>query len=229
MKRNYTPVVFGTFFLSLSVLFALAGANLLGDAKIWQLIWPLAVVAFGVSALIPKGGRIIGSGLILAGAWFFVSELLSINVQREFIIAGIVALVGITIIVYFITNKTSNNSKEDDIKNELIIFGGKSDTVKDNQYKGSDITIIFGGMELDLSKMEIKHDINISVFAMFGGMEITLPKNVRLKLSTSAIFGGVENNAKDEDIEDNAPVVYLSSFTMCGGIEINRKEKKDKK
>lgn len=229
MKRNYTPVVVGVFFLSLAVLYVLAGASVISNASVWQLAWPLAVIAIGATSLLTKGTRIFGTAIVLVGAWFFASELFNLTVQTEFVIAGVVALVGIAILFHFMQNKTNKNNNTDSIKSELVIFGGKSDVVKDDQYIGSDVTLIFAGMELDLSKMEIKHDINISVFAMFGGMEINLPKNVRLKLNTSAIFGGVENSAKDEDVSDDAPIVYINAFAVCGGIEINRKQKKDKK
>ncbi len=220
MKKDYTKFVAGLFVLSVGVLFLLSALNVLGGVSVWRLIWPLAIVSVGCSALIPKGGKLVGAGVILAGLWLFVSPFTTLEIKYEYIISIVVALLGISIILSFFKGPKIFSGKGG--KNELIVFSGKEDIVIDKDYEGGNAVIIFGGYTLDLSKMEITHDINISAFTLFGGLELFVPKNVKLDISTSAIFGGVENKAINIDSTDEF-TIHINVFALFGGADINNR------
>ena len=216
MKKDYTKIVFGAFLLGVAALFLLSSMDALGGVKTWRLIWPLALAAVGTASLIARGSRIFGAAAILVGIWFFIAPFTDIDIDRNIIFAGIIALIGLSVIASYFHSGVGGKSG----KNAFILFGGKEEKITDPDYTGNSSTVLFGGYELDLSKLDLTHDIHISLFAMFGGMELYVPENVKLKLNTSAIFGGVENKAKVSESPD-AFTIHIDAFTIFGGIEIN--------
>ncbi len=78
---------------------------------------------------------------------------------------------------------------------------------------------IFGGVELDLREAIIEEDIVINATVAFGGIDISVPGNVNVKVSNIPIFGGVSNKA-GRTYNESLPTIYVNSTCMFGGIDI---------
>lgn len=65
----------------------------------------------------------------------------------------------------------------------------------------------------------MQHDVEINATAIFAGIDIFVPSNVRIKINNVPIFGGVDNKVADTT-DPNAPTIYLNSTCMFGGIDI---------
>ncbi len=84
---------------------------------------------------------------------------------------------------------------------------------------GTTMNAIFGGVELDLTDAIIDEDVVINATAVFGGIDIKVPYNVKVKVSNVPVFGGVSNKVPtSRDL--NAPTIFLNSTCMFGGIDI---------
>ena len=59
------------------------------------------------------------------------------------------------------------------------------------EFKGKNLDAIFGGIDLDLRGAKITSDVVINASAVFGGIDIIVPENVKVKIKSNAIFGGV--------------------------------------
>ena len=81
------------------------------------------------------------------------------------------------------------------------------------------ISIIFGSVEIDLSKAILKKDQIINANAIFGGVDIRVPSGVNIKVKSTPIFGGVENKTKTE-YNESLPTLYINGVAMFGGVEI---------
>jgi len=81
------------------------------------------------------------------------------------------------------------------------------------------VNSIFGGIVLDLREAVIINDVEITATALFAGIDIFVPKGVRVKINNVPIFGGVSNKAEQYE-EIGAPTIYLNSTCMFGGIDI---------
>lgn len=99
------------------------------------------------------------------------------------------------------------------------IFSGCETNYTGKEFFGAELTAIFGGVDCDLRGAIIKNDCYIEAVAVFGGIEIFLPDNVNLEIESTAIFGETENKRHISHIE-NAPVVYLKTFSFFGGVDI---------
>ena len=53
--------------------------------------------------------------------------------------------------------------------------------------------------------------------AIFGGIDIFVPDNINVKVSSNCIFGGISNKTS---VHKDAPTIYISGTCMFGGVEI---------
>ena len=56
---------------------------------------------------------------------------------------------------------------------------------------------------------------------MFGGIDIYVPENVKVKVQATSVFGGVDKS-KINDTDDAKHTVYINATCLFGGIEIKR-------
>lgn len=82
---------------------------------------------------------------------------------------------------------------------------------------------VFGGVELDLREATLTaRETVIHVFAMFGGIEITVGEDVELVVSGAGILGGFEG-ASSAGSAPGAPVVRVVGAAIFGGVEVRRR------
>lgn len=86
-------------------------------------------------------------------------------------------------------------------------------------FHGACINAIFGSVDLNLKNAVIDRDIVIHATATFGGIKIIIPPNVKVKVSSIPIFGGVSTRSSFSSAQ-NCPVIYLNGTCMFGGIEV---------
>jgi hypothetical protein len=61
--------------------------------------------------------------------------------------------------------------------------------------------------------------VAIIVIAVFGGIEINIPKDWNVKIEGTPLFGGYSMNHKRPFVE-NAPTVVFKGLALFGGVEI---------
>jgi hypothetical protein len=111
----------------------------------------------------------------------------------------------------------------------VAIFGGVSR--KGNWHvepKMTSITI-FGGAELDFRDVQLPaQEITLHSTCVFGGIDITVPPEMRVVDSGFAIFGGRDVSSDSSEVSPNAPVLRLTGFTIFGGLSAKHKQRKPK-
>ena len=83
---------------------------------------------------------------------------------------------------------------------------------------------IFGGTELDFSDASFTAETTtITVFCLFGGVNIRVRDGMRTLSKAVAIFGGVDNRASAMP-NPNAPLLVVEGIVLFGGIDIRVKK-----
>lgn len=83
---------------------------------------------------------------------------------------------------------------------------------------------IFGGTELDFSDASFTAETTtITVFCLFGGVNIRVRDGMRTLSKAVAIFGGVDNRASAAP-HPNAPLLVVEGLVLFGGIDIRIKK-----
>jgi predicted membrane protein len=106
-----------------------------------------------------------------------------------------------------------------------VIFGGDSKKVSSYDFKGGHFTVIFGGMEMDLTNCTLSKEKNIiDVEIVFGGLTLTVPREWNIRSEVTPVMGGIEdesNSGKDHYIDPAAELIIRGNVVM-GGMEIKR-------
>lgn len=98
-------------------------------------------------------------------------------------------------------------------------FSGQNIKIENEKFTGADLTAVFGGVKYDLKNAIIESDVVINASSTFGGIEIYVPENVKVKTKSTAIFGGVENKAKTK-ADENGHTIYVNGTVLFGGVEV---------
>lgn len=86
-------------------------------------------------------------------------------------------------------------------------------------FAGASLNAVFGAVVLDLRDAQLPANVEVNATAIFGGIDIYIPKGVNVKVNNVPIFGGVSNKT-GQFTEPGAPTIYLNSTCMFGGIDI---------
>ena len=113
--------------------------------------------------------------------------------------------------------KLNENNKEG--QSYCATFGGQNVNFDEEKFTGADVNAIFGGVKLDLKNAIIDQDVVINASAIFGGIDIYVPKNVKVKTKSVPIFGGVNNKANTSP-DEKSHTIYINGTAIFGGIEI---------
>lgn len=85
------------------------------------------------------------------------------------------------------------------------------------------VVTFMGGAELDLREAALPADgAEIAILAIWGGVEIVVPPDVRIDMGGMAIMGGFEQRrGYVPDPGPGAPVVRITGFALMGGVEVS--------
>lgn len=99
-------------------------------------------------------------------------------------------------------------------------MGGISRKNNTNTFRGGELSAIMGGVEIDLSEAQISDDTaTINVFAFWGGIEITVPRNWKVEIDAYPILGGIEDDTKPSQ-EEKLKKLIVRGYAIMGGVEI---------
>lgn len=173
------------------------------DNKMWSFIW-----------------LVIGIVLLLCA-----QSILSFSLIGKLIFPFILVMLGISIIFKDTFNKKvaekirTLNSNKGEFEEFCATFGSQQSNFSGQEFNGANLDAIFGSVELDISKAIIKKDQVINANSIFGGIEITVPTGVNIKVKSTPIFGGVSNKANTE-YNESLPTIYINGVALFGGVEI---------
>ncbi|MDD3475041.1 MAG: hypothetical protein PHP08_04070 [Candidatus Dojkabacteria bacterium] len=187
--------------------------------KIVSIFWPLILIYLGLKMFFENnttGGVILftlGSVIFLTNVfdWNFFSILWPL------LIIGI----GVSILVKKDETRFNIESSEysDDYIKESVAFWGSDKKLTSKSFKGGEINVAFGGVNLDMRETKIHKDgAKLNVNVAFGGAEIFVPKNCRVKTNGTGILGGWDPHLSSSDIKE--PVLEITGTAIFGGVDI---------
>jgi Domain of unknown function (DUF1707)/Cell wall-active antibiotics response 4TMS YvqF len=90
------------------------------------------------------------------------------------------------------------------------------------------VVTVFGGADIDLRDAILPGpEITIRAIAVFGGISITVPPEMRVIDSGVAVFGGRDVSGSTAESErPDSPVLRLEGACVFGGIDVKHKQRK---
>jgi len=226
-KTDYSRIVLGLLLVVLAVLILIDNFDLYPvEWSKYIFTWQTLLIAIGLILLPKRGNRTTGTVLIIIGAFFLAAKFyeMPISISKLFWPA-VILFIGISLVFsgkkrhWHPFQKVDLN---DELVNDVSIFGGSEQRFTSQQFKGGRITNIFGGSTIDLSSAQLVPGINIiDLLCVFGGSKLIIPSDWQLKIEVTSIFGGVSDKRKQpQTMPDNAPELVLKGLVLFGGIEI---------
>ncbi|MBL4677545.1 MAG: hypothetical protein JKY70_15290 [Mucilaginibacter sp.] len=108
----------------------------------------------------------------------------------------------------------------DDYLDATSIFGGVNKTILSKNFRGGDITNIFGGTELDFTQADIHGRVVIDVTQVFGGTKLIVPANWHVISDLAAVFAGVDDKRVKTGQPNMDKVLVLKGVSLFAGIDI---------
>jgi len=114
--------------------------------------------------------------------------------------------------------------RADDTEHVVNIFAGNSRKGAWHVPRTIRIFNVFGGTELDFTDARFTAETTyITVFCLFGGVDIRVREGMRTLSRAIAVFGGVDNRAPSST-DPNAPLLVIEGAVLFGGVDIRIKK-----
>lgn len=220
-----TPrLIIGFGILALGMLWTLDNLNVLQSEPITRW-WPaILVVIGGVQLLDRRVNKLAPIALILVGTLLLLDEAYVIDFDLGDLIPLAIALLGAKLMWEALTRRKARAvdavADSDSVIHAFAIMGGVKRQSTSSAYRGGDANAIMGGVELDLRKAQIAagDDVVIDAFAMWGGVEITVPENWRVVGNVLPVMGAFEDNTHPSG--EPGPTVTIRGTAIMGAIEV---------
>ncbi len=189
--------------------------------------WPSLLILVGVVQLATGSmGPIAATLLIGTGALLQARELdLLPGGLTRFLLPAALILVGLWIVVSAATGRSARRSRasatkvREDTVDRFVAFGGLEVQNASKAFSGGSVTAMFGGAGLDLQSAELPEaGADLEVTALFGGVEVSVPKSWRVEVRGTPLFGGVEDAT--EPPTGDGPVLRIRATAIFGGVEV---------
>ncbi|HXW88607.1 MAG TPA: DUF1707 domain-containing protein [Streptosporangiaceae bacterium] len=109
----------------------------------------------------------------------------------------------------------------------VAIFGGATRKGAWHPEPVIDVLTVFGGAELDFRDAVLPgNEITLRATSVLGGVEVTVPPEMRVIDNGSAILGGREIRGGPESGGPDSPVLRIEGICVLGGIEVRRKQRR---
>lgn len=235
--KQIKPIIWGIAIIALGLIF---GGNALGLFSLdiffdgW---WTLFIIIPSIISLITDKDKIMSLGFIAVGVILLLAaqNVFSYDVAWKVILAIFLVAVGLSIIVRSlfhskndqeVAKKVAEAEKDGkSMDSQFAAFSGTDRVYKDEVFTGSNIAAIFGGVKLDLRNAKFTKDTVIKAFALFGGIDIIVPSDVKVKLKSGFIFGGFSDNRKAPSNKGKY-TIYIDAAGGFGGVTVTDKPEK---
>lgn len=220
-------VLWGLVFIVLGVIVALNALDIISFNIFFHGWWTLFIIVPCFIGLFDESnksklGNIIGMivGVLLL---LLCQGLIRLDIIVKLFIPVVLIIIGIYLILGSVF-KSDVSKKIKDIKvkdksegicatfSEQFITKSADDTVE-----SVNLDAVFGSVVYDLSDAKIKNETVIKASAIFGGIDIIVPKDVEVKVKSTPIFGGVSNKNKTKGAKK---VVYVDALALFGSVDI---------
>lgn len=210
--------IFGIIFIILAGLYLLDAFEIM-NFSLGHFIsnwYPLLIIGGGVYYLSKSsytaGFIFLTIGLVLQGNKL---DLFHFNFW-EILFPAILLVVGISLLK---GKKSSKNIRHEDKFEVNSFFGGSSERINSDNLKSGEIFVLFGAAEIDLRDAKLSSDFTqLNITAIFGGVELTVPKDWRIHTKGTPIFGAIENKTYENSAYTHT--LNINCTTTFGGVEI---------
>ena len=220
--------ILGLIFIVIGIIIMLNALDVTNIDIFFDGWWTLFIIIPSLVSLINQKD-ITGSLIVLfIGVLLLLSaqNVLDFDIILKLLLPAIMIIIGLSFLFKdLFNNKVSEEIKKINAKKAkdggyTSTFSSQNVNLDGEDFSGCEINAVFGGVKLNLDKAVIKNDVVINCSAIFGGIELCIPDNMKVKIKSNSIFGGVEDKRKNIEVDKKSVTIYINATCLFGGVEI---------
>lgn len=224
MKKT-SNLLWGVLFIVIGVIFGLNALEITNINIFFKGWWTLFIIIPSFIGLFnekEKTGNIIG---LIIGLYLLLASnnIVKFELIFKLILPTILVIIGLSLIFKDTINakvkKEIKKLNKTNDKEYYATFGAQTLNYDNEEFKGCDMNAVFGGITCELQEAIIKEDSIINASSIFGMITVKVPKDVKVKITSTPIFGGVSDERKEKN-NDSKKVLYINAICLFGGVEI---------
>ncbi len=222
-------VIFGSILIGIGGLFLLNSLSII-DFRFSRIIfsWPFFLMIIGAFILANTSKKVLGGILSGVGAFLLLPKIFpDLYFNGSVVFPVILIAFGLYILLNRMKQKNENLRNDGSVKKDMIddvaVFGGGSKIVYSDNFKGGNITAIFGGSEINLMSCKLAEGENVlDVLMVFGGTTVIIPKEWNIVINVTSILGGFSNKSirNPNLVIDQSRTLVIKGLTLFGGGEV---------
>jgi predicted membrane protein len=221
MNKQLIRVLMGLGVVAVGIAALLGSFDIINFKDFFSNYWPLLVIAAGVLTFLSNPREFIWPLILIVAGIILEFRVLDIITVNPWQLVWPLIIVAIGLSIMFNRAHDRKNINKSELDSLSAIMSGNTTQNHSSDYKGGDITAVFGGVELDLRKAKITKEASINMFVLCGGVSLTVPEDWIVKSQVMPIAGGVENKAPTAGAK-NSPTLIITGDVIMGGVEIKR-------
>lgn len=226
-SRNSSGRIFwGLLLIALGVLFLLDRMGRLDFSDLFSRFWPLILIFAGLWHIVSSRFRDLTGGLVLIiiGGLFQLSELDILERGAwNYIWPLLIIFLGIWVLSGVVRRRTPAlppGVKGDDL-DAFAMLSGLNRRIESQNFRGGKATAIMGGIELDFTAARLAEGkATLELTAIMGGIDLRVPKHMRVELEAHPLLGGVEDKHTHVPGAETPSTLYIKATAIMGGVDI---------
>lgn len=198
----------------------------------WVFSWKMLLIAIGLFIGFRHNFRGVGWMIpIFIGSFFLLNDYMPFYPVLHYLLPLLIIAAGFHLIFRPSRphghkawkkgeNLHENSPASEDYLDSVSIFGGIKKNIISKDFKGGDVTCVFGGAEINLSQADIQGRVVLNATQIFGGALLVVPPNWEIRSEMTAILGGIEDKRSMAQQPDPEKILVLKGTTLFGGLEI---------
>lgn len=224
--KDYTKYIIGFLLIFIGLILGLNAFGITNINLFFSGWWTLFIIIPSLIGLINDKEKTSSLIFLIIGVWLFLAErdLIEYELLIKLLLPVILISIGLLLVFKDVLSingkeikKINANNKESN--NYIAVFGSQDLKFEDEKVENLDLKSLFGGIKLDLRDAKIEKDIVINTLSVFGGIDIYVPDDVKVKVSSTPFFGGVEVKRKKQS-SNKEITIYLNSVCIFGGVDV---------
>ena len=228
-RGSFPGIIPAVIVIGIGVLFLLNNLNIVFLHDVWR-YWPGLLIAAGIAKLVDSpesSGRVTGGVLVGIGGLFLAHTLGFLTLTWESFWPLVLIGAGVLMLWTRLAPPQSGipnvpSGAHEGVLNEYAMFGGVERKVTTDDFRGGQVSAMFGGVEIDLRRAGMRGDSAVvDVTAMFGGVGFKVPPNWIVVGHVFALFGGFGNKSVQPSSDmPGVKRLYIKGSAMFGGVEV---------
>ncbi len=205
----------------------------------WVFTWPMLLLTFGLFIGVKHSFRHRGwLMMVMVGGLFLADRIWPEITLSKYVWPIAIIAVGLLLIFspkrkrYYRKDRWKKWDKHchsfpeqtftEDWLDSVTIFGGTKKNIISKDFKGGEVTCVFGGAEINLSQADINGKVILEITQVFGGTKLVVPPHWQISTEVDNIFGGLDDkrSGRKDIIYDTNKTLVIKGTCIFAGVDI---------